>query len=225
MAKLFNEAIAAQVQEIFDQMAFPVQILLFTQETCDYCPQTQQLLEELVEMSGQLSLRVYDLDAETGLAKQYKVERTPGIVIMGKQVDGDQTTLTDYGIRYAGIPAGHEFTSLVNDLVMVGSRNSGLSDTTRQILQKLSKPVHLTVFTTPECPHCPRAVVLAHQMALESPWVEAEMIDAIEFPEIAAQYNVSGVPQTTINFGARTIVGALPEEYLIVEIAKILEEA
>lgn len=62
-------------------------------------------------------------------------------------------------------------------------------------------------------------------MALESPLVEAEMIEATEFPDLAAQYNVNGVPQTTINWGAKTLVGAVPEEYLIAEIAKVLEEA
>ena len=225
MANLLNDALITEVQDLFNAIAYPVHILLFKQETCDYCPETQQLLEELVSMSDKLSLSVSDLDADSALAKQYNVERAPCIVIMGKTTGEDQTTLTDYGIRYAGIPAGHEFTSLVNDLVMVGSRNSGLSETTRQFLQKLDKPVHLAVFVTPTCPHCPRAVVLAHQMALESPMVEAEMIEASEFPDLAARFNVNGVPQTTINWGARTLMGAYPEEYLLAEIAKALEEA
>jgi len=224
MGKLLNDAIIAQVQDLFNQIANPVQIILFNQEACDYCPETQQLLEELVAMSDQMSLSVYDMEADVALARQFKVERTPGIVIAGKTINGDQTTFIDYGIRYSGIPAGHEFTSLVNDLVMVGSRNSGLSETTRQFLKRLDKPVHLAVFVTPTCPHCPRAVVLAHQMALESSMVEAEMIEAAEFPELTAQFNVSGVPQTTINWGARTVVGALPEAYLLAEIAKALEE-
>jgi hypothetical protein len=45
-------------------------------------------------------------------------------------------------------------------------------------------------------------VVLAHRMAVESSLVEAEMVEAMEFPELANQFNVGGVPQTTINEGA-----------------------
>jgi hypothetical protein len=60
-------------------------------------------------------------------------------------------------------------------------------------------------------------------MALESPLVEAEMVEAIEFPELSDQFNVSGVPQTTINAGAGTVVGAVPENYLVTEILKTLE--
>jgi hypothetical protein len=64
-------------------------------------------------------------------------------------------------------------------------------------------------------------VVLAHRMAIESPLVEAEMVEAMEFPELANRFNVGGVPQTTINAGAGTLVGAGPEEYLVAEIMKV----
>jgi hypothetical protein len=67
-------------------------------------------------------------------------------------------------------------------------------------------------------------VVLAHQMALESPMVEAEMVEAMEFPELSYRFNVSGVPQTTINQGTGTMVGAAPEEMLLAEIQRSLKE-
>ena len=65
-------------------------------------------------------------------------------------------------------------------------------------------------------------MVLAHRMAVESPLVEAEMVEATEFPELTNRFNVNGVPQTTINAGAGTLVGAAPEEYLMAEIIKAL---
>jgi hypothetical protein len=63
-------------------------------------------------------------------------------------------------------------------------------------------------------------VVLAHQMALESPMVEAEMVEAMEFSELSDRHQVSGVPQTTINDGAGRLVGAVPEEHLLAEIMR-----
>lgn len=57
-------------------------------------------------------------------------------------------------------------------------------------------------------------------MAIESPMVEAEMIEAMEFPELSARYSVSGVPQTTINNGAGNVIGAVPEEHLLEEIQR-----
>ncbi len=67
-------------------------------------------------------------------------------------------------------------------------------------------------------------MVLAHRMALESPLVTAEMVEASEFPAVAARHHVSGVPQTTINDGAGTLVGSAPESYLIAEIKKALKQ-
>lgn len=61
-------------------------------------------------------------------------------------------------------------------------------------------------------------------MALESPMVEAEMVEAMEFPEFSDRFNVSGVPQTTINLGAGTVVGAYPEENLLAEIRRAVSK-
>ena len=60
-------------------------------------------------------------------------------------------------------------------------------------------------------------------MAIESPLVEAEAVEASEFPELADRFNVSGVPQTTINMGTGTVVGAVPEDRLVAEIQQALK--
>jgi glutaredoxin-like protein len=218
--KLLDNEISKQVQDAFTQLKEPVQVLFFgKKEDCQYCPDTLQLLAEVTALSDKLSLEIHDMDDDSAIAKQYRVDKAPGVVIAGK--DGGQ--ILDYGIRFAGIPAGHEFSSLINDLILVSSRESGLSSQTRSYLQQLDKPVLLQVFVTPTCPYCPQAVTLAHQMALESPMIESEMVEAMEFPQLSNQFGVSGVPQTTINSGAGTVVGAVPEEHLLVEIQLALK--
>ena len=67
-------------------------------------------------------------------------------------------------------------------------------------------------------------MVLAHQMALESPYVQAEMVEAMEFPDLADRYEVSGVPHTTINDGHGNVVGAVPEAVLLKEIQQALAQ-
>lgn len=217
--KLLNKQIVDQIQEVFTNLNEPVEILFFSRKSdCDYCADTQQLVEEVVSVSDKLSLSLYDLDDDAGIASQYNVDKAPGLVIAGR--DGEQ--VLDYGIRYAGIPSGHEFSSLIHDLILVSSRDSGLDPETRQFLAELKEPVLLQVFVTPTCPYCPQAVVLAHQMALESPMVEAEMVEAMEFADLSNRHNVSGVPQTTINDGAAHVIGAVPEVQLVSEIRQSL---
>ena len=65
--------------------------------------------------------------------------------------------------------------------------------------------------------------MLAHQMALESEMVQAEMVEASEYPELAEQYGVSGVPHTSINFGAGEVIGAAPEAMLLEQIRQVLD--
>jgi glutaredoxin-like protein len=176
------------------------------------------LVQQVTAISDKLTLSVYDLEDDVEIARQYNITMAPGLVIAAQ--DGDQ--IKDFGVRLAGIPSGYEFSSLIQDLILVSSRDSGLSATTRQALKELNKPVLLQVFVTPTCPYCPQAVVLAHQMAIESPLVQAEMVEAIEFPDLANRHNVSGVPQTTINDGAGTLIGAAPEDDLMTEILNAL---
>ncbi len=52
--------------------------------------------------------------------------------------------------------------------------------------------------------------------------VQAEMVEASEFQALSSQYNVSGVPQTTINDGAGTVVGAVPESNMLAELKRIM---
>lgn len=146
MATLINDQIARQVKEVFSGLDQPVAVLFFgSEEACDYCTETRQLLEEVCALSEKISLSIFDLNNDPAVASQYKVDKAPGIVIAA--LDGDQ--ITDFGIRYAGIPSGHEFTSLINDLIMVSSRNSNLSEATRSFLKSLTQPVLLQVFATP----------------------------------------------------------------------------
>ncbi len=220
MEKLLNSDIEKQLRDIFADLKQPVTALLFTSaQECDYCDQTRQLLEEVSALDEKINLRVLDIQQDAELARQYRIDKTPALALLAGKGDA----LTDYGIRYYGIPAGHEFNSLVHDLLLVSKGESGLNEKTRQFLANLKKPVHLQVFVTPTCPYCPSAVVLAHRMALESPLVTADMVGASEFPELSEHYGVSGVPHTVINDGAGDLIGANPEEALVAEIELVLK--
>ena len=218
MEKLLNEQVVSQISQSFEQMNAPVQILFFgSQDNCEYCTDTRQLLEEVTAIDEKVSLSVYDMQDNADMARKFNVDRVPAIVIAAR--DGEQ--VTDFGIQYSGIPAGHEFGTLINDIVLVSGRDSGLGAEAREFLKNLDKPLHLQVFVTPTCPHCPRAVLLAHQMAMENPhMIRAEGVEATEFPELANQFNVRGVPQTVINAGMGTVVGAMPEKNLLAEIMR-----
>jgi thioredoxin-related protein len=61
-------------------------------------------------------------------------------------------------------------------------------------------------------------------MALASPMVTSDAIEATEFPDLADKYHVSGVPHTVINLGEGNMIEAAPEEMLVAEIQKSLQK-
>jgi glutaredoxin-like protein len=194
----------------FEALKNPVKLLMFTQELeCQYCRETRMIAEEIAELSDSISLEVYNFVTDKEVAEQYDIDKIPAIAVLP---DGDESEdeSKDYGIRYYGIPSGYEFSSLIEDLMMVSQGESGLSEATKAQIADLTEPVHIQVFVTPTCPYCPRAVRLAHQLALESDLIRADMVEAIEFPHLSVKYQVQGVPRTVINETVH-IEGAVPE--------------
>jgi alkyl hydroperoxide reductase subunit AhpF len=147
MEKLLNESILMQLKEMFSEMKRPVTLLFFgsSVETCDYCEQTYQLLEEMTGITEKVSLQKFDIDQDVETARQYKIDKIPAIVICAQ--DGDK--LVDYGIRIYGIPSGHEFGTLVHSIVLVANGESGLDADVKSYLNDLKQPLNLQVFVTP----------------------------------------------------------------------------
>jgi glutaredoxin-like protein len=221
MEKILDKKTIEQIEEAFAGMENPVQVLYFgSQDQCETCSETQHLLEEVAAVHDKVQLSVYDLQQDRDIAEQFNVTNAPGIVIAAN----DDSDVRNLGVQFSGTPSGYEFSTLINDILAVSRRDSGLSNTTREFLRKLDRPLHLQVFVTPSCPYCPRAVLLAHQMAMENPqMIRAEGVEAMEFPDLARRFNVQGVPQTVINSGAGIVVGAVPEQNLLAEIVRALK--
>lgn len=146
MAQLLNDDIIKQIREVFDGLKNPVQLMFFgSEQNCPYCDDTRQLVEEVAAISDLVGISIYDMEKDGDLAAKYHVDKAPGLVIAAKE--GEQ--VTDFGVRLSGIPSGHEFTSLIQDIILVSNRDSGLNPQTRAFLKDLDKPVLLQVFVTP----------------------------------------------------------------------------
>lgn len=210
---LLNDEIRKEASKFLEDLAGPVKLVMFTQEfECEYCKETRQLVEEIAELSPQITAEIYDFQADKAKAEELKIDKIPAIAIIGAQ---------DYGIRFYGIPSGYEFSSLLHTIRSVASGKPELSDATLKFLDGLIAPVHIQVFVTPTCPYCPQAVLLAHQMAIASPMVRSDMVEAMEFPHLAIKYQVMGVPRTVINETVH-IEGAVPESMVVAKLREAL---
>jgi glutaredoxin-like protein len=187
----------------------PVRLLFFTQTfgAPDTVMIAKQVLDEIVCLNDHLTLEEVNFVLEQDRARQYGVEQIPTIVLM----KGDQDTR----IRFLGAPAGYEFMSLIEAVILAGTNDSGLTPDSRALVaEHVTKPLDIQVFVTPTCPHCPRAVTLAHRLAVESPLITASCVEATEFMDLSRKFRVTGVPKTIVN-GSIEILGALPEDQFV----------
>ena len=194
-----------------------VKIIVFKvddKERCPYCSETVQIMEELSVLSDKIAVEVYDGDKDKEKLKEFKIDKFPATIIMGDK---------DLGARYYGIPSGYEFSSVIEDLMEVSHGHAHLQETTLKKLELIDKPVHILVFVTPSCPHCPRAVRTAHQFAFASEHITADMVEATEFPELSEKYGVMSVPKIVINDKVE-FVGAYPEPNYIAEVLKAVKD-
>ena len=108
--------------------------------------------------------------------------------------------------------------SLVEAVILAGTGDSGLTPESRRLIaEQVQAPLEILVFVTPTCPHCPRAVTLAHKMAIESPHIRATCVEATEFIDLSRRYHVTGVPKTVVN-NTIEILGALPEDAFVSQV-------
>jgi glutaredoxin-like protein len=167
----------------------------------------RQVLDEVVSLNDRISLEEVNFVLDKDRAAQYGIMHIPAVVLLRDDADTR--------MRFLGAPAGYEFMSLVEAVALAGGDESGLSDTSRKaIAEHVTAPLDVQVFVTPTCPHCPRAVTLAHRMAVEHPLIRATCVEATEFIDLTRQYRVTGVPKTIVN-GTIEILGAVPEDVFV----------
>lgn len=213
---LISEKNRQAIRERFAELKQPVVMQYFESNIdCPQCAEIKQLLTELTELSDLLTVEAFNLYVDDEKAKTLNVDKAPTIVLT-------DDTYTDFGIRFYGAPSGYEFATLLEDIIMLSGRDSGLSPATRQRLASLTNPVDLKVFVTPTCPYCPAAVHLAHQFAYESTFVKGAMVEATEFPDWANQFAVYGVPKTIMNdIESQSVEGAVPEQALLEQVMSV----
>jgi alkyl hydroperoxide reductase subunit AhpF len=138
------------LRDAFSTMTRSIRLLFFTQTVgCDTCLQTRQILDELPLLSDKIIIDEVNLILDVDRVKQYAVERVPAIAIAYED-DKDDGAVTDSRIRFIGTPAGYEFISLIQAILLVGGgRESTLTADNRARVEAVEEPVTIQVFSTP----------------------------------------------------------------------------
>ena len=115
-------------------------VLIIPGQECTYCKDTRELLEELAGISEKLHVTVKDFVRDEQEAQNLGITRIPAFILQGH---------TKGAVRYFGVPAGYEFSTLIEDLIDVSKGTTNLSEKTRQALATIDQDVYIQVFVTP----------------------------------------------------------------------------
>ncbi len=140
----------------------------------------KSLLEEIAGMSDKITLRTDGDDA-----------RKPSFSL--NRIDGD------ISLRFAGIPMGHEFTSLVLALLQVGGHPSKLGQDVIEQIANLEGEFNFETYFSLSCQNCPDVVQALNLMAVLNPNIRHVAIDGALFQEEVEQRQVMSVPMIFLN--------------------------
>ena len=144
---LLSTADQQKLRDAFNEMTSSVRLLFFTQALeCETCPQTKQILDELPPLSDKITIEEVNFVLEGDRAKGFGIDRIPAVALERLDADGN---VHDARIRFIGTPSGYEFISLVQAVLLVGGRPSGLTEENRRRVMAVNQPVRMQVFTTP----------------------------------------------------------------------------
>jgi len=177
---MLDAALKTQLTAYLDKAVRPIEIKAFLDET-DSSAELQALLADLREASGKISITEH-IASNT---------RTPAFALStpGETID----------LQFAGLPMGHEFTSLVLALLQVGGHPPKLPQETIAQIQALPGEYHFETWFSQSCQNCPDVVQALNLMAVLNPRIHHVAIDGALFQDEVERRQVMSVPMVFLN--------------------------
>ena len=179
---MLDNTLKTQLKAYLERIVQPVE-LIATLDDGDKSREMRGLLEDIAALSGgRVSLRTAAAEADVHVPS-FAVGRADGSV----------------GIRFAGIPLGHEFTSLVLALLQTGGHPPKVAPDLIAQIRALPGEYRFRTYISLSCQNCPDVVQALNLMAVLNPRVTHEMIDGALFQDEVERLSIMAVPTVLLN--------------------------
>ena len=176
---MLDADLKSQLQAYLEKVVHPIE-LVASLDGGQSSQELKELLEDIAPLSDKVSLRLDGTDA-----------RKPSFAI--------NRTGTDVTVRFAGIPMGHEFTSLVLALLQVGGHPSKASQEVIEQVRNLDGEYRFETFMSLSCHSCPDTVQALNLMSVLNPNISHVAIDGALFQDEVNERQVMAVPTVYLN--------------------------
>ncbi len=180
---MLDDNLKTQLKAYLEKVVRPVELVATLDDT-DVSRDMHALLLDVVSLSSQITLRIDNM-ADV---------HVPSFSIHRLHNDSNNS-----GIRFAGIPMGHEFTSLVLALLQTGGHPSKVDTAVIEQIQQLDGEFHFETYISLTCQNCPEVVQSLNLMAVLNPKVRSVVIDGALFQQEVEQRQIMAVPTIFLN--------------------------
>ncbi len=177
---MLDNTLKTQLKAYLERLTRPLQLVASLDDS-DKSREMHELLREIAELSDKISVVEQRDDAE----------RKPSFAITSP---GQEISL-----RFAGIPMGHEFTSLVLALLQTGGHPPKVDADLIQQIQQLDGDFHFETYISLSCQNCPEVVQSLNLMAVLNPRIKSVTIDGALFQSEVEQRQIMAVPTVYLN--------------------------
>lgn len=176
---MLEESLQEQLKGYLEKLLMPVELIASLDESND-SGEMRALLEEIASLSNKVKLR---FDGANPRRPSFS------IAVMGEKPR----------IHFAGLPMGHEFTSLVLAILQTGGVPTKLEAETREQIRGLEGPFHFETYVSLSCHNCPDVVQAFNAMTTLNADFEATMIEGGQFQQEIEEKQIMGVPAIYLN--------------------------
>jgi NADH-dependent peroxiredoxin subunit F len=176
---MLDDTLKAQLQQYLGLLRQPIR-LIASLDNSETATDMQQLLETIVGLSDKVTLDTSGQDA-----------RKPSFVV----ARAGETQ----GVRFAGLPLGHEFTSLVLALLWTGGHPPKVEPEVIDAIRALDGDFSFEVYMSLSCHNCPDVVQALSLMAIFNPRVKTVVIEGGAFQKEVEERQVMAVPMVFLN--------------------------
>jgi alkyl hydroperoxide reductase subunit F len=176
---MLDANLSTQLKAYLEKVTQPIEIVASLDDSAKSA-ELNELLEQIASLSDRISLVRRDDDA-----------RKPSFAI--------NRVGTDIGVRFAGIPLGHEFTSLVLALLQVGGHPSKATAEVIEQVRKLDGDYKFETYFSLSCQNCPDVVQALNLMSVLNPKIRHVAIDGALYQDEVEARQVMSVPTVYLN--------------------------
>ncbi|MFQ6405413.1 alkyl hydroperoxide reductase subunit F [Methylophilus sp. 'Pure River'] len=203
---MLDDTLKTQLQTYLGMLRQPIR-LIASLDNSDNAAKMRELLQEIAALSDKVSLDETGDDA-----------RKPSFVIAK---EGETR-----GVRFAAIPLGHEFTSLVLALLWTGGHPPKVEQDVLDQIKALDSDLNFEVYMSLSCHNCPDVVQATTLMTVFNPRINVTVIDGGLYQDEVNARNVMAVPATFLNGEMFASGRMLVEEFLAkVDTGAVAKEA